>query len=371
MKLIFISLTKHQYHYFNTLEKNLSIEAKQLFLPSLKLNLEGIKKSFSLDATEIENIKYKEVDAKYTNPLKAALYKKFLKAQTPFIFSTIYGVIKRYNPDLVVFWNGKKFHQSIGVKVAKLCGKKSVFFENGLLPHTTQMDLKGVNASNSVPRDASFYQNLYFDHKCVLPDTLQQRVAKIEKEAQTDTLPKQYIFIPFQVAYDTQIIQHSPWIKDMRQFFNLVSMLAEKTGLNFVIKEHPSDRVADYSDLHQQKVNGVYFSTLPTQQLIENADVIMTINSTVGIEGLLFQKRVIVLGEAFFAIEGIVKTASNSDTLLDILNNLSSWKIDHYLVENFLKYLQCTYLIPNSWREPSKTHFESIQERLEGEINGA
>jgi capsular polysaccharide export protein len=73
--------------------------------------------------------------------------------------------------------------------------------------------------------------------------------------------------------------------------------------------------------------------------LIEKAGAIITINSSVGIESLLFYKKVITLGSAFYNIEGIVEHAENKNELENILKNLENYKLDKKLIENFLRYL--------------------------------
>jgi len=370
MKILFVALTKHQYRYFKELAAHLPFESKLLFLPTLSLDRAGFEDRKKIDYARIVARKFKEVDAKYNNPLKRYLYKHFLKVQIPLSVAAISKAIRTFDPDVVAFWNGKKFHQALGVEVAKLYGKKSLFFENGLLPDTTQMDFQGVNASNSVPRDVDFYKKLQIEKACRLPKKLQVRTPKKRQRTLAQSaLPQRYIFVPFQVAYDTQIIQHSPWIEDMVDFFEIIEEMAQKTGLEFVIKEHPSDRVSDYGALHECKTTKIHFSTENTQKLIENADAVLTINSTVGIEGLLLGKRVIVLGEAFFTIEGIVKTAKDRDTLLQILQTLETWTPDSALVQKFLQYLYCVYLIPGSWKNPDEKHFDAITKRLQSELS--
>ncbi len=368
MRLLFVALTKHQYRYFQKLNTSLKEDGKVLLLPTLNLSPSGFMQSFSLNTQTIQKYKFSEVDAKYSGKMRRFFYKLFLKAQIPLIYSAIYKAIKKYDPDFVIFWNGKKFHQAIGIDVAKQFSKKTVFFENGFLPNTTQLDFRGVNASNSVPRDIDFYKRVHLDKDCKLDKQLQKRVPKKRQKEDIKILPKKYIFVPFQVAYDTQIIQHSLWICDMNTLFELVLQMAQKTDLNFVIKEHPSDRVSSYGHLHKNLPKNVYFTQQDTQELIENSDAILTINSSVGMEGLLFFKRVIVLGEAFYAIDEIVKVAHNKDSLVDILMRLDDWQVDKELVEKFLKYLQCNYLIPNSWRNPGKIHFETIEKRLKKEL---
>ncbi len=364
MKLLFFSVTKHQYRYFKLLKENLPCESRHIFFPTWRICLKGFYVVKKVDFTPIFSLKHKELDAKYKNRLHKALYKILLKLQAPWVVVSVYGEIVKSNPDIVCLWNGKKFHQAIVVEVAKIVGKKVLFFENGLLPNSTTMDFKGVNASNSVPREVGFFRELHFDKSKKLETTLQVRNSKKQKRSFGTILPKRYIFVPFQVAYDTQIIQHSPQIKDMRALFDMIELISKDVDISFVFKEHPSDRVSDYSDLHKKTNQKLLFCSENTQQLIENAEAVLTINSTVAIEGLLFHKRVIVLGEAFFAIDGIVKIAKNRVQLAKIIKNLSSWSVDEALVDNFLKYLKFSYLLPTSWKNPDERHYKEIAKRL-------
>ena len=365
MKLLFFSVTKHQYHYFEMLKKHLPFHIKHIFFPSLRVSKKGWRLHQTLDLDEIITMKQKEISKKYANPVHRWIYKFILRLQIPWLVSIVYKALSSYKPDYIILWNGKKFHQAIAHKVAESLKIKAVFFENGVLPHTTTMDFHGVNASNSVPREKAFYRQLHYEINRPLPDSLQARVSKKKRKSFHASLPKRYIFVPFQVAYDTQIIQHSPWIEDMFELFEIIEWLAQKTDLVFVIKEHPSDRVSEYKKLYEKANEHIIFSSRNTQELIENASAIMTINSSVAIESLLFQKRVIVLGEAFFAIEGIVKVASSKEQIKAILTTLEHWEIDTVLVENFLKYLYYDYLIADSWREPTQKHYDMVQKRLE------
>lgn len=364
MKLLFFAVTKHQYRYFGNLLGHLPFEGKRLFFPSLRLSFGGLKLLSKIDTEFILAIKYHEIEAKYRNSLHKAFYKKLLQLQTYWVSMVVYNALNRYQPDYLIVWNGKKFHQAIAVEIAKLLQIQSVFFENGVLPNTTTMDFQGVNATNSVPRKAEFYRGLDYSDR-TLPQNLEVRVAKREQKQFETVLSEGYIFVPFQVAYDTQIIQHSPWIQDMFVLFEIIEWLSEQLDIAFVIKEHPSDRVSDYSILHQKISDKIHFSSENTQTLIENAAVVMTINSSVAMESLLFKKRVLVLGEAFFAIEGLVKTADSREKILTILQNIETWQVDEALIHNFVSYLYYDYLIPTNWRHPDEAHYQAIAQRLE------
>ena len=364
MKVCFFSVTKHQYRYFQTLRKSLNCPSKHLFFPHFSFSLGGFLYTKQLKLMNIFSIKLREIDCKYTNPITKFFYKLLLKLQTPWIVSSVYSQLKMFQPDYLIVWNGKKFHQAIAVEIARKLNIQPVFFENGVLPHTTTMDFNGVNASNSVPRDSSFFEHLQFGEDQRLPQTLQVRESKTKKKIFDTSLPDRYVFVPFQVAYDTQIIQYSPWIKDMFELYEIIEWLSEQIDIPFVIKEHPSDKVSDYTSLHDKTNQNIIFSSQDTQLLIENAACVMTINSSVAMESLLFSKHVIVLGEAFFAIDGIVQVAKSKEEIKTCLNTLDQWPLNEKLIKNFLNYLYRDYLIPGDWRNPSQKHLEAIKIRL-------
>src|SRR5690606_36486777 len=75
-------------------------------------------------------------------------------------------------------------------------------------------------------------------------------------------LPRRFIFAPFQLAADTQIVAFSPWIRDMHEFHAVLGELQARlrragSDLEVVVKEHPSSPV-NYADLHGQR--GVTFA---------------------------------------------------------------------------------------------------------------
>jgi len=368
MRLIFFSVSRHQRVYYEKLKQNLDIDSEVVHYISPKsflsilLGLFRYKKCNNTD--KILSQKLLEIDRKYSSSIYKLLYKILLNIEVPLLLSIARDIIQRKKATHIILWNGKKFHQELVCCMASKESVKCIFFENGVLPNTTTMDIKGVNAANSVPRVSSFYELLDFDSSMELPTQLIPRVSKKPKILTRDTLVEQYIFVPFQVGYDTQIIRHSPWIEDMHALFSIICQLSDRLEINFIIKEHPSDNHNDYSILHQQCTPRVQFSSQNTQRLIDEASAIMTINSSVAMESLLFHKRVIVLGEAFFAIDGIVKIATDYIELTNILESLDSWSVPEQLVDHFLRYIYFDYLIAGDWRMPDQRHYHEIEQRL-------
>ena len=351
--ILFIAQNSHQYNYFKKLQKNLNFKIEVTRTTHL------CYKSYT-NTIDILNYKQKEIIGKY-KPFKASVYYKYIKFITPYFECNYRYFIKKYNPKIVAFWNGIKYPQNIGVKIAKSMNKECLYFENGFLPDTTQVDTKGVNALNSLPREKSFYETLqYQDIK--LPSKLIPRKIEGKQKLEDITLPENYIFVPFQVAYDSQIIYFSDF-KSMRELFFLIKDISKKLDLTFVFKEHPSDKVNDYSDLYKEANSKLIFAnSIDTATLIKNANAVITINSSVGTEALLFNKKVFVLGEAFYAIDGITCKVTKNN-LLDKLKN-KDYTVDKKLIKNFLSYLVKDYFIPNSWQNPKREHFLKLEEKI-------
>lgn len=295
----------------------------------------------------------------------------YIRSMAHYLFMKYYTILSRKRYDAIMLWSGVTFRQSIATKAAKQLGLKTLFIENGLLPDTIVMDTKGVNYNNALPRDPDFYRS-YNAPEEALPEKLIPRQPKKEEKfaAKEALLPKKYIFIPFQVDYDTQLIVHGTWIKDMRQLFRLMTEVLEEVNdreLHLVFKEHPSSLI-DYPDLHaaaaeMERVHII--NRRSTQDLIEKAEAVVTINSTVGIESLLLKKRVVVLGNAFYAIEGVTKPAKERETLTQILNTLPAWQPDAALREKFLKYLYFEYLVPGRFDSQKPEQFRKINEIIQ------
>jgi len=348
MDILFIAHNNHQEKYFNILAENLPFSSKV------------IRAKFSIcNAPKIDlSKKFEELNNKYSGP-RLELYKKYLQIESRLIYCEYKKMIEKYNPKLIGIWNGIKYPQFI-INEFEV---KKIYFENGFLPDTTQADCKGVNALNSVPREKEFYEKLEY-YKKPLPQKLIPRPPVKKLEGKEIDLNRNYVFIPLQVNYDSQIIYFSSWIKSMKQFFEMINSIADEFDFDFVFKSHPSDRVTNYKNLIKKAKNNVLFATNPTHELIKNAKAIITINSSVGIESLLFNKKVITLGKAFYNIQGIVKHAKNKEELIKTLKNLNLWKVNEKLIKNFLGYLYYEYLIPKSWKNPDKKHFEKLTDKI-------
>lgn len=365
MRIGVFSMPKVHEKMMMALEKELSI--KFVFYRHknnvFHLSLNSIKMFSKVEFKEAIDYSLKFFYAR--NRIKPPLFLLKLYFSIELFFKYIkYSLIIDNKNDLYIFWNGKKPRHLIAIQIIKLLDIKIKYMENGLLPNRLVFDGNGVNFENSVPRNRRFFEE--YTNNLHLPVELTPRIPKNRNKfsKKVKALPKNFIFVPFQVDYDSQILLYSPWIKNMVELFNLIEDISNDLDYIFVIKEHPSSN-KNYLDLHKrcEKLEKIEFvNGYSTQELIEKSQAVMTINSTVGIESLLFYKKVIVIGDAFYNIDGITKSAKNRDQLLAVIKSLNDWKFETSLVENFLKYLYYEYLIPSD-NYNAKQFFEILSKK--------
>lgn len=276
--------------------------------------------------------------------------------------------IESCEPEAIGVWGGQSVDVAAALFAAERLGVGRYVFECGLLPNTTTCDAQGVNAENSVPRDPQFYA--HYDQTAIWPSRLITRPNRRRVEA-AQTLPKRYIFIPLQVRLDSQVLLYSPWIRDMRHFVQVVLEAARaglsKSDVELVFKRHPSCKQR-YDDLDRLfcGLSGVRFADgNNTQQLIENALGVITVNSTVGLESVLMDRPVVALGRSCYAIPGVAAQASNVSELAQWMRQAESATLPatpHR--EAFIHYLVNEYCIPEPHTAPSEPHFRALAKRL-------
>ncbi len=313
----------------------------------------------------------KRARAKY-GAVRLGIFRGIYTAAARLHYDHAMSMVQRLRPDALGVWGGNAVDAKAVVIAARHCEIPCLHFENGFLPNTTQMDPRGVNVESSVPRDPEFYANRLTSDLPDLPDSIVPRTPHRRKKGLAPiSLPDRYIFVPFQVQLDSQILLHSPWIRGMRELFQTMIDAAQRVGgappPTLVFKQHPSCPIR-YPDLQRQAdaLSGVYFANgNSTDELLRGASGVVTINSTVGTEGLLLAKPVLTLGNAVYEIPGVASSARSEGQIAD-------WMADTWagrpppspLRESFLRFLIDDYLIPNRHQDPGPTHLQAIRERL-------
>lgn len=314
-------------------------------------------------------VRRKEARARY-GPARLAFFRRAYRTAAGLHYNHVTQAIRRLRPDAVGVWGGNAVDARAVVVAARNAMLPCFRFENGFLPNTTQMDLRGVNAESSVPRDEEFYLKRAKAADPEVPYTPSVRAPLRAKRGLSPApLPERYLFVPFQVRLDSQIILHSPWIRDMHQLFDTMVRCAQGVPGTpaLVFKEHPSCPLR-YPELHEKasRLDNVGFANgNSTEELIRNAAGVVTINSTVGAETLLLDKPVLALGNAVYEVPGVASSARSDDEVARWIEDVWTGRPPAAPLRNgYLRFLHDEYLVPDRHQDPGPRHIDAVKERL-------
>ncbi|WP_417538178.1 hypothetical protein [Marinomonas sp.] len=372
MDYLFISRKNVHSRYYQILVKRLKLDCELYItgmptLSSLLFLKEACKVDFS-GVLEQQTKRKKAYHPIWKNTLLMSLYRRVQLGVERLRYAKFLSVLSVKKPSHVVIWNGRKLPNVTIAMAAKSLGIKVFYFENGLLPQTVTLDPKGVNFSSSLSQDPSFY--LSFDpenkHAFSAPDIVPRSNIKKRQRFQSADLPDRFIFVPFQVPHDTQIVCYSSWIESMEMLYDQVISSVKALNdpeLKVVFKEHPSWH-KHYSSLYNKDSIGQFANGNSTVELMSKAEAVVTINSTVGMESLLLNQRVITLGDACYNIDGLVLHANTASQLTECLLQIQQgWQMNTQLCEKYFSYLEYVYCIPRIAKDDPE-HIEAVRQRL-------
>jgi capsular polysaccharide export protein len=175
------------------------------------------------------------------------------------------------------------------------------FLERGLFSDSLFIDNEGVNGASSLctTKAGSWSSESYSEN---LHDFCKKIFFK--KDDKKYNKPKEFnskrlIFFPLQVQLDTNIIYYSPF-KTMREAFIRIYEKFNDESTFFVVRPHPEE-VEDFKVNLPVYNNIIISSDNSLEYWIDVSDVVVTINSTVGLEALLKNKKVVCIGESIYS----------------------------------------------------------------------
>lgn len=303
----------------------------------------------------------------------------------------------------ILIWNGEDLIGKTLAAMARKRGIKTVFGENGYFPNTLQFDLEGVNVHSSVTK-LRFMEIANFMHqkpRIEIGIPADAKLEALKSLAWTDflrcflarktdihyyrhfpehrggswfksqwlklrraliptdrlSLPDKFIFIPFQVHDDTQILLNSRYFKSMEEFFEFChSAIRRSFGEEYaiVVKEHPEDLGRySYDRLRRRYPDVLWFRKYSIDTLLDRAAYVFVVNSSVGLQAVQRKKPTIVFGESFYTKEEIVFRVDN---LADIDRIIGEAKLGISLerqdcIEKFVRFLSERYFVPGGWKK--------------------
>jgi capsule polysaccharide export protein KpsC/LpsZ len=245
------------------------------------------------------------------------------------------------------------------IKAACLYKKKVIFLEPSFFD-TWLVDSQGALYNNSISPKNGFNSRIFSDNiidnekaKSLTNRLLQLRHKITGIVNDTKPLPCEYILLPLQVPWDTQVVMFNSKINNMEEMIQLVhtnlqnfNEIANKNWF-LVIKEHPQVSTGLYDSICSNLKNVMVVRNYNLDTLLLNAKVLVTLNSTVGLEALFYEVPIIVLGKAFYGLPDIVRDCSETLDIVGSLIHIEKNGINTELVRKYIYHLYYNILAHN------------------------
>ncbi|MBM3324754.1 MAG: hypothetical protein FJY66_03715, partial [Calditrichaeota bacterium] len=350
-----------------------------------------------LSDAELEESIHEHWEVNHTG-VEDAYFRSYLLKHARRISGLLNHFLERTKPDAIVVYNGLTGAGSLAFELARRRGLKTWFFENGFFPWTLQCDPQGVNFKNSLqPLSGEAFEAVEVNpnrlHAFVeylraahvpdfayrteaaqdlpkglklslwrlwrgqylewLPDwrrhlrlrrALYAPLVRYSKSLPEAPIAEPYLFVPLQVNQDTQIRTYSPNVPNMEALVELVCEAwhaLNRPELRLVVKEHPAEspRIS-YTAVRKRHPEIHWVEAGPTQEWLAAAKVVITVNSSAGVEALAFGRPVITLGKAFYNKEGIVFHCERADELSEKITEALQTPLDVSRIEKFVYFLR-------------------------------
>ena len=276
-------------------------------------------------------------------------------------YAALRAMLVRRQAEAAFVWNGERGRRHMLAQAARDLSIPTLIFEHAPIPGRLTIDPAGVNARASVPREPEFFRLWAAEHGTVdwrrEGETLKaRRPRKAGQPAASTTIPDNYIFLPLQVATDTQILLNGRWVPSIREMLlaaiRQIPRLPE--GWALVVKEHPSCRIKNADVLRARAQSRLVVSEAEdTFALVRGAGGVLTLNSSVGLQSFFFDKPVCVLGDAFYRQPGLVEMADSEEELGNQFARAGDWSFDSELRDAFMSWLCDEYYVPIDEKNPT------------------
>lgn len=315
---------------------------------------EGLRDNHKIEALIMKNAAHADININNSFEVAANFIDE--KSATKIancVWSKLESSFTKTNYDYIFMWGGVRLIEQTTSIFAEQNKIRTLFFELGNFPNKIFVDPKGTNArslladnseillsfprndvkfndwkknyiqvslrKHSVPQSSSaekveYTKNIYdlfgFTFKNFLKTepvlTKEKLTGKYLRNFiklnydEIDIQRTDYIFFPMQVNKDAQLILNSR-VGNL-EALQIASHMATEKGMKLLVKPHPGE--VEFGFI--KKVNrlkeklGFAFVDYNTIELIKNAEEVITINSTVGLQAIIMDKKITCLGKSFY-----------------------------------------------------------------------
>ncbi|SOC18340.1 capsular polysaccharide export protein, LipB/KpsS family [Rhodobacter maris] len=253
---------------------------------------------------------------------------------------------------VAVAWNAQAGNRYVFMQAARDAGVKRLFLELGPFPGTLTADPCGVNFVNGLPREIAPYLEWRRTTPSAEPgwrslaQTIRQRAAAGEvKPSAADVPPLEapYVFAPLQTPGDSQLRLFGGEHRSVEAFVRALvrASHALPAGWHLRLKEHPTapGSLAEFITREARGSRVVLDNQTDTFAQVRAARAVVTVNSSVGLEAMGFDKPVIATGQCFWAFDGVAHHAPGDAELAQLFATADTLSFDATARDAFLGFL--------------------------------
>jgi len=179
--------------------------------------------------------------------------------------------------------------------------------------------------------------------------------------------------VPLQVEGDSQLRLFGREFKTVESFLDGLFDTSKSLpkGWHLRIKEHPSCPISFTEKIMAARTQGPIFLDNQTDTFtqVSASKVVLTVNSSVGLEAMYYDRPVVACGDCFWVLDGIAVTAQSTCALREILKAPEKISFRKNARSAFLNFLTEVYYpcMDNFLSESGKqeTELAKILDRLE------
>lgn len=260
---------------------------------------------------------------------------------------------ERATGQTAVVWNGLNGSRNVFAQAARDAGNATLFFELSPFKGRITVDPCGVNFHNGLPRAAAPYINWakataqQTDWRDVAATiTARAPLSPVASGDAKRPLTEPFVFVPLQVPGDSQLRLFGGAFQTVEAVIDAVTAASDALpqGWHLRIKEHPTakvrfgDRIAA---INNPRV--VLDNATDTFAQVAACKALVTVNSSVGLEAMFFEKPVAAMGDCFWAIDGIAAHLPSVDALSAAFADPTRLGFDAAARDAFLRYITEVY----------------------------
>lgn len=292
--------------------------------------------AISFETVVYSNLKIKDfIDVEIRRIPKLAWPSQIKKTSNNTVryLNAIKTILKEIKPYFICIWNGYTgYVANIFRVLASELKIPHAFMERGILRDSLFIDSLGVNGASRLGLQTTEFD---INNKKIAQWALNKFSEKMAPKVIIDNTlldkfnGKRIVFFPLQVQLDTNILLYCKYRTMREAFFEIYNNMNDDNTI-FIIRPHPEELNDSFINIPKFD-NVLVVRDKDLQYWLLVADIIITINSTVGLEALLMNKPVICLGKSIYSqlkclssYQNIIEGKSISENIIKYLTHLVS-----------------------------------------------